>query len=139
MKYREAIKCYKNSLLLDSTNIEAHFNLSNTYFLDKQYKESLDSYEKCKDYKEKKNQILFMQGRCYIELNDSNNYSKAEKIFEYLTGIEDFNKDLHCIYYKAILMEKMKNYDKAKYLYTIIMNSNPDFEDVENKLKNLKQ
>jgi len=118
-KYKEAIKCYKKSIALDSKKNETHFNLANTYFSDKQYDESLKSYENCKNYAEKKNQILFMQARIYIELEDPSNYSKASKIFEFLTSIENYKNDINVMYYRAILMEKMNNIDRAVYLYKV--------------------
>ncbi len=148
-KYKEAIKCYKKSILLDVNNNEAHFNLANTYFLDKQYKEALEYYDNCKNYTDKKNQVQFMQARIYIELSESQNdpefLGKAERIFDFLTSIDDFSKDINCLYYKAILMEKLNRNDKAIYLYKVkyklifknIMNTSPNFEDVEERLNKL--
>jgi len=122
-KFHNAISIYKKVIKINPVNLEARLNLVKLYIIQNQLQKALTELEKLDSIIPHRDPHILWK-IVFISLK-LNKYKHALKALENLETIKP--KDIKVIFYKALVYQELKQYDKAIKLYKEIPLNNDLF------------
>lgn len=134
-RYKEAIKCFKMAIKLESNNTEAYYNLGNAYHIIGSYKKAANNYEECLKKNFCVTEVRFALARNYFLMGGMDSLSRCEDILKMI--INDEPNNVNALMYLGNLKEKMGHSDEAVIYYKRINESDPKNFEAKLNLRNL--
>lgn len=121
-KYKDAIKSYKKAVSLKEDFLDAYFNLGNAYYMIGKFQEAISNYKVCSKTDQYRSEVRFALVKMCVE-NPDGEIIEISKVKKYLDEflINNYNY-IHSLYYYGKIMEKEKDFQKAKEYYLVINN-----------------
>jgi len=120
--YKESVKCYLDSIMMDRNHLEAYWGLASSYKYLTQYDKSIRTLEKLVELDDKNDKYFFELGVCH--LSDGH----PEKAIPYLIKAICLNREnLEAQIQLAIAHELVEETDLSLMIYNKLIETNPEF------------
>lgn len=120
--YRESVKCYLDSIMMDRSHQEAYWGLASSYKYLKEYKKSIKMLEKLIELDDKNDKYFYELGVCY--LCDGR---PAEAIPHLVQSIVINRENLEAQIQLAIAHELVDEEKLSLMIYNKLIETNPEF------------
>ena len=130
--FKESIKHYLNSILIDRTNYRAYMGLGISYKAEENYEKAIKALEKARELSSYTPQIHYELGLCYILTGRF-----CEAIQSLHKSISMDKENLNAQLQLAVAHEFIEEYDMAMLIYHTIIERNPGFLAAYNHLSAL--
>ena len=120
--YRESVKCYLDSIMMDRSHQEAYWGLATSYKYLKEYKKSIKILEKLTELDDKNDKYFFELGVCH--LCDGR---PAEAIPHLVQSIVINRENLEAQIQLAIAHELVDEAELSLMIYNKLIETNPEF------------
>ena len=120
--YRESVKIYLDSIMIDRNHQEAYWGLAISYKYLNEYKRAIKTLEKLVELDNKNDKYFFELGVCY--LSDG---SPAEAIPHLISAIVINKENLEAQIQLAIAHELVEETDLSLMIYNKLIETNPGF------------
>lgn len=120
--YRESVKCYFDSIMMDRSHQEAYWGLASSYKYLQEYKKAIRMLEKLIELDDKNDKYFFELGVCY--LCDGR---PAEAIPHLVQSIVINRENLEAQIQLAIAHELVDEEELSLMIYNKLIETNPEF------------
>lgn len=120
--YRESVKCYLDSIMMDRSHQEAYWGLASSYKYLQEYKKAIKMLEKLIELDDKNDKYFFELGVCY--LCDGR---PAEAIPHLVQSIVINRENLEAQIQLAIAHELVDEEELSLMIYNKLIETNPEF------------
>ena len=120
--YRESVKFYLDSIMMDRDHQEAYWGLAISYKYLNEYKKAIKTLEKLVELDDKNDKYFFELGVCY--LSDG---SPTEAIPHLISAIVINKENLEAQIQLAIAHELVEEHELSLMIYNKLIETNPEF------------
>jgi len=142
--WEQAINDFINAIRLGEDNNDLHYNLAQSYFFNRQYKESINEWSYLIDKNSNESEYYSFRGWAYRKMGEyklsETDYTKAISLTP--DTEENIGITIHYYYFRGQLYCEMQEYQKAIQDFEFVLKRSPNWstckfglEDAKNALK----